>query len=491
MESPTGINRRTLLAATGATVAGGVLSTGTAYADATVRIDPAADQGSWEGWGTSLAWWANVFGDRDDFADLFFTTKTVSYNGASLPGLGLNIARYNLGASSWNQVDGASMVASPNIPRFKQIEGFWQDWRNENPASSAWNWNADAKQRAMLVKASQRGANSELFANSPMWWMCSNHNPSGAADGGNNLQSWNYRQHALHLATTARHARDQWGVTFRTVDAFNEPSSNWWKADGKQEGCHIGATIQRSVIANLRTELDRLGLTGTKVSASDETNYDLARTTWNGFDSATKGRVGQVNVHGYQGLSGRRDLLGNDVRASGKVLWNSEHGDNDGSGMMTARCLLMDFRWLKPTAWCYWQVMDPSAGWGTIRYDGSSGQSGAVETKLYVLAQFTRHIRPGMRIVNAGVDYAVAAHDPAARRLVIVAANNGSAQNLTFDLSPFGTVPNGTATRWSTLTSGSGDRYTRRQDIAVSGKLVRVPFAAGAVQTIQVDGVAR
>jgi hypothetical protein len=232
-------------------------------------------------------------------------------------------------------------------------------------------------------------------------------------------------------------------------------------------------------------------LTGVGISASDETNYDLARTTWNSFDSATKDRVRQVNVHGYQGLDGRRDLLGNDVRASGKVLWNSEHGDSDGSGMMTARCLLMDFRWLKPTAWCYWQVMDPTTGWGTIRYDGGSAQPGAVETKLYVLAQFTRHIRPGMRIINTGVDYAVAAHDATNRRLVIVAANNGSAQNLTFDLSPFGTVPNGTATRWSTLTSGSGDRYAQRQDLTVSGELIKVPFAAGAVQTIQVDGVVR
>ncbi len=491
MDSPVTIDRRTLLAAAGVTAASAVLSTGTARADATVRVDPAADQGAWEGWGTSLAWWANVFGDRDDFADLFFTTKTVSYNGASLPGLGLNIARYNLGASSWNAVGSERMVASPNIPRFKQIEGFWQDWSNEDPASSAWNWNADAKQRAMLTKATQRGAISELFANSPMWWMCSNHNPSGAADGGNNLQSWNHRQHALHLATTARRARDQWGVNFRTVDPFNEPSSGWWKADGGQEGCHIDATTQRSVIANLRTELDRVGLTGVGISASDETNYDLARTTWSSFDSATKDRVRQVNVHGYQGLDGRRDLLGNDVRAAGKVLWNSEHGDSDGSGMMTARCLLMDFRWLKPTAWCYWQVMDPTAGWGTIRYDGGSAQPGAVETKLYVLAQFTRHIRPGMRIINTGVDYAVAAHDAAARRLVIVAANNGGAQNLTFDLAPFGTVPNGTATRWSTLTSGSGDRYTRRQDLTVSGERVQVPFAAGAVQTIQVDGVVR
>jgi galactan endo-1,6-beta-galactosidase len=142
------VTRRTLFTAAGVTVAAGALGTGVAGADATVGVDPNADQGAWEGWGTSLAWWANVFGDRDDFADLFSTTKTVTYNGVALPGLGMNIARYNLGASSWNAVGSARMVASPNIPRFKQIEGFWQDWTNEDPASSAWNWNADAKQFA-------------------------------------------------------------------------------------------------------------------------------------------------------------------------------------------------------------------------------------------------------------------------------------------------------------------------------------------------------
>lgn len=490
------VTRRAVLGAAGVaagtTVAGSVLRGGAASADATVTIGPSADYGAWEGWGTSLAWWANVFGDRDDLADLFFTTKSVTYNGATLPGLGLNIARYNLGACGWNSVDGEKMTASPNIPRFKQIEGFWQDWRNTDPGSSAWNWNADAKQRAALVKATQRGATSELFANSPMWWMCLNHNPSGAADGGNNLQSWNYAQHATHLAVTARYARDHWGVNFRTVDPFNEPSSDWWKASGTQEGCHVDATVQRTVLANLRTALDSQGLTGVWISASDETSYDLARTTWGGFDAATRAVVRQVNVHGYQGTGGRRDLLYGDVHGAGKVLWNSETGDSDGTGLSVAHNICLDWTWLHPTAWVYWQVMDPSAGWGTIRYDPATATPGAVESKYYVLAQFTRHIRPGMRILSTGVGYAAAGYDQAARRLVIVAVNTGAAQSLTFDLSSFGQVTGGTGgvvPRWSTVPAG-GDRYTQRQDARLNGKLLTVPFPAGSVQTFQVDGVA-
>ncbi|MCW6010510.1 hypothetical protein K1W54_39075 [Micromonospora sp. CPCC 205371] len=485
------VTRRTLLAAAGAGAAGSALASGTARADATIAINPAADYGVWEGWGTSLAWWANVFGDRDDFADIWFTTKSVTYNGTALPGLGMNIARYNLGACSWNSVEGATMVASPNIPRFKQIEGFWLDWRNEDPASSAWNWNVDAKQRAALTKAVQRGAMAELFANSPMWWMCLNHNPSGAANGGLNLQSWNHRQHAHHLAATARRARDNWGVTFRTVDPFNEPSANWWTATGTQEGCHIDPTTQRSVLAHLRTELDRQGLGGIMISASDESLYDQAVSTWNSFDATTRGLVRQINVHGYQGSGGRPGLPYNPGRGAGEVLPGAAARDNDGTGITTARNLCLDWRWLHPTAWCYWQVMDPSSNWAAIAYDFNTLRPGAVTPKYYVLAQFTRHIRPGMRIIDTGVGYAAAGYDPAARRLVIVAVNTGAAQTLTFDLTRFGQVTGGSGgvvPRWTTVPAAS-DRYTARQDMRVNAKRVAVPFPAASVQTIQVDGV--
>lgn len=487
------IRRRTLLAATGGAVLGSALATGTAHADATIAINPANRYGTWEGWGTSLAWWGNVFGTRDDFADLFFTTKSVTYNGTSLPGLGLNIARYNLGACSWNTVNGETMTESPNIPGFKQIEGYWQDWTNEDPASSAWDWTADAAQRSMLVKATQRGAITELFANSPMWWMCYNHNPSGAADGGNNLQTWNYRQHASHLAAVALYARTNWGVNFATVDPFNEPASSWWTATGTQEGCHLDPAAQAAVLPYMRSELDKRGLTGVRISASDETNYDTARSTWASFGASTKSLVSQVNVHGYQGTGGRRDLLYTDVvTTSGKKLWNSETGDSDGTGLSMARNLCYDFRWLHPTAWCYWQVMDPSTGWAMIAYDANTLQPTTVQPKYYVMAQFSRHIRPGMTILDTGVSYAAAAYDASARRLVIVAVNTATtAQTLTFDLSRFTTVTGGSGgvvPRWNTVTGG-GDMYRPYTDVQVAGKTVSAPFAAGAVQTLQVDGV--
>ncbi len=100
---------------------------GAASSRAQVVLDPARTQGAWEGWGVSLCWWAKVFGDRDDIADLLFTTKETAVAGQRLPGLGLNIARYNAGACGWNTVDGRKMVVSKTILPFRQIEGFWLD----------------------------------------------------------------------------------------------------------------------------------------------------------------------------------------------------------------------------------------------------------------------------------------------------------------------------------------------------------------------------
>jgi galactan endo-1,6-beta-galactosidase len=460
-----------------------------APADYTTRIRPATSWGTWEGWGTSLAWWANTFGDRDDLADLLFSARSTRYGDRDVPGLALNVVRYNAGGSSTAPAGGAVMQPSPNIPRFKQIEGYWLDWLSADPASRSWNWYADAPQRNMMWKARNRGANRfELFSNSPMWWMLYNHNPSGAADGGTNLQSWNRQQHALYLATIARFAHDHWGIDFQSIDPFNEPAADWWRADNGQEGCHVDAGTQAAVIDALRAELDARGLGWIAVAASDENGYDDARRTWNALPSATRARIGRVNVHGYQYGGGRRDSLFATVNSAGKAIWNSEYGEGDASGMSLASNINLDLRWLHPTAWVYWQALD-YGGWGLIQADGSNGWLGPVNPKYFVLAQFTRHIRPGMRIIDGGEANTVAAYDAGARKLVIVTTNYGSAQWIDFDLSAFRTVAGseGLVRRWATTVGG--ESYVEHDDTDLHGKRFWSWFAAHTVQTFEIENV--
>lgn len=155
-----------------------------AAAEITTTINSATNWGTWEGWGVSLAWWAKAFGDHDDLADIFFTLNTTIFNNQTLPGLGLNIVRYNAGASSLSNITSDVMVVSPSIMKSRQVDGYWLDHHSTNSSSTSWNWDVDSNQRNMLLKARDRGVDIfELFSNSPMWWMCSNHNPSGSNGG--------------------------------------------------------------------------------------------------------------------------------------------------------------------------------------------------------------------------------------------------------------------------------------------------------------------
>ena len=62
-------------------------------ADPVVIVDPTIQYGAWEGWGTSLAWWAKVVGGFPEPARSDYMTKAFD----PVKGLGLNVVRYNIG----------------------------------------------------------------------------------------------------------------------------------------------------------------------------------------------------------------------------------------------------------------------------------------------------------------------------------------------------------------------------------------------------------
>jgi len=178
------------------------------------------------------------------------------------------------------------------------------------------------------------------------------------------------------------------------------------------------------------------------------------------------------------------------VSAAGKKLWNSEYGESDGTGSGLASNLILDLIWLHPTAWVYWQVLDVS-GWGLITADNDAKTTGAPSQKYFVLAQFTRHIRPGMTIIDGGSSYTVSAYDASAKKLVIVAVNWGSAENLNFDLSEF-TAPgvNGALVqRWETQIGSSGTQYAAFNDTFINGTQFSSNFAQNVIMTFEVQNV--
>src|SRR5690606_28746456 len=265
----------------------------------------------------------------------------------------------------------------------------------------------------------------------------------------------------------------------------------------KQEGCHVSAPEQIKVLPLLRAALDAQGLAGLPIAASDESFYDEAVATWKAYTPEAKALVTQVNVHGYQGAKGNRDALHRIVRADGKRLWNSEHGDKDPAGLELAQNLHRDFARLHPTAWCYWQPVDGGrygkggSGWGLIDADMNEGRILKTNTKFFVLAHYARHIRPGMIILDSGDPHTVAAYDAAARRLVLVSLNeNTTGHTVRYDLGAF-TALDGRIDGWLTEITGDSRYKSGVTNAGLKGSILTVRFPARSVQTLELRATSR
>jgi len=403
-------------------------------------VDPShvRDHGTWEGWGTSLCWWAAVPWETprpDVIADLLFTREdvirfqTTTHGTYELPGLGMTIARYNAGASGQGMKEGKLYEA-------RKMPGFWTDMKKGD--ASTWDWDRDQKQVDMLRQAKERGANIfELFSNSPMWWMCHTECPAGSLSGiKDNLKREHYRDFAHYLVSIVVYAKSEWGIDFKYIAPFNEPSSHWWKMSNNQEGCRFGHFSQSQLLEEIHnmihnlvryrmtTEAASQALRDLELAASDENQYDQAIDTWDSLEDVARDTISKINVHGYQEKDGERHMLHQKAATSGKKLWNSEYADSDATGLSLAQNLNLDFHHLHPTAWVYWQALD-SGAWGLVRANPGDRWAGHPNAKLFVLAHYSRHILPGMRIlhVEANDQNSVAAYNDDEKKLVIVSLN--------------------------------------------------------------------
>ncbi|KAG7401606.1 hypothetical protein PHYBOEH_000138 [Phytophthora boehmeriae] len=436
---------------------------------------------------------------------MLFTNKSSVNLGEStegLPALGFNVARYNIGGSGSNVIDDSgteiAMKTSESMPAFKTIETFWLDWINKDPTSTSWNWSLDAKQRAMLKLASDRGVDVlEAYSNSPPWWMTNNLATAGGDDGtADNLQASYKESFALYLATVVSEAKKNWGVNFAYVSPFNEASSRAWKFPESQEACHVSIATQSEISTLLRKQLDTLGLQDVLISGAEEKNPETSLYTLttmiqdglSGYDSIRK-----FNVHGSDGLTpyagtGRDKLFG--LSSQQKLIWDSQYADEDATGLTLAENIARDINEMRATAFVYRQAFD-SGVVGLIQSNPWDNWIGTANAKYYVMAHYSRHIRPGMIILNPPLQdpLTVVAYDKAAKVLVLVASNPGEAQTNTINLEDVSYVY-GPVNAWTTETADGGVRYkTSSYDISfgVSTRFT-VDFPAASIMTFEIHG---
>ncbi|HYP76160.1 MAG TPA: glycoside hydrolase [Polyangiaceae bacterium] len=393
-----------------------------------VKVDPALRQQKFEGWGTSLCWWANNVGGwaadkRNALVDLVADP---------VKGLGYNVFRYNIG--------GGENPAHTHMEAFRDMPGF-------EAADGTFDWTVDANQRAVALRLAERGTGVifEAFSNSPPYWMTTSGCASGSTDGSNNLKAGSYDAFADYLVQVVKHYRDAFGISFRTIEPLNEPNASWWKANGSQEGCHFSPANQQTIVKAVSAALQSNGVTMTQVSASDENSMDDAYNNLKAFDAKSSESLAQINVHSYAGS--KRAELRALATSKSKRLWQSESGplsvtlDNDtDAALFMAGRIITDLKELQPEAWIDWQVADPGRNWASFAVNNGQ-QSFTLLKRFYMHSGFSRYIRPGatfIRIDNADM---VAAQAADGSQVALVVRNADSAsKSFTFDLTALASV---------------------------------------------------
>ena len=451
-----------------------ILSAQSPVKEAEIRLDPAASNGSpfnggvFEGWGTSLCWWANRIGYSDKLTDAavdaFFDPGK---------GLGLNIARYNIG--------GGDDPAHTHITRSdSNMPGFAQPVRSQDGAFEVdddgiaiyqYDWDRDKNQMNVLTKILARNPDTlvEAFSNSPPYFMTW----SGCSSGGrgahkdNNLRPEYVAPFAEFLADVVQHMRNDLHIRLNSIEPFNEPSSGFWGAySNKQEGCDFKDNKFKSeVILALDKALRRRGVRdGINLAVTDETSMDLAIDTYKALTSEAKQAVDRINTHSYSGS--RRTEMRELAAGENKHLWMSEVDGNATAGgqasgdmggpLWLAKRIIADMNGMRPSAWVIWQVIDRHRSDFNAAERANTSLSGSYwglgiadhfEEKLllgkryYAFGQFTRYIRPGDRII-ASSPYTLAAYNRESGRIAIVAVNDsGSERPVRFDLRTFNRIP--------------------------------------------------
>jgi len=416
-----------------------------------------------EGWGTSLCWWANVVGgytNREEYADLAFKQ------------LGLNIVRYNIG--------GGENPARSNTMEFRaRVPGF-------QPEPGKWDWSADANQRWMLRAAVARGANHVVaFANSPPHWMTVSGSVTGAKNGADdNLRREFEAPFADYIATVVSNLAVLDKVKFDTVTPMNEPSANWWKLGNRQEGAHMSAGQQARMVKLLRAALDRHGVRATVLATEDNDE----RSTWecfSAYDSVALSNVSHIATHTYSANDSLR--LRQLAEATGKPLWVSEYGDGERSGLQLARRIRDDIVQKRARAWIYWQFADNAGTWGMVvnRLNGRD-PSYRLTRKFHVMAQFSRFIRPGCQIVQADDADSLAAYDRNRRELIVVAVNDQSAaRTVAYKLAGLAT----TAGEVSSYRTSQREDVAAQPPIAIAEGMFTARLPARSVSTFVIPNV--
>jgi O-glycosyl hydrolase len=380
--------------------------------------------GEFEGWGTSLCWWGHFLGKSLEDDEIDSVVKAL-YDEDE--GLGLNIARFNIGGGDDPEHNHQREYDGRDMPGFSDKDGNW-------------NFDADKGQIEVLRKCIKYGADTlEAFSNSPPYFMTK----SGCSSGGDdpnedNLAVEKYPEFAAYLADVIKYLKDEYDIDFDTLEPMNEPGTNYWQYGSWQEGCHFDAKNHSALITACRKALDERGLESVGVAASDETSISKAAENLSVYTEEALSILSQVNTHSYH-VGSYSSLREAALKAGKKIHMTEFDGDssigenagNMGPALWLSQKITDDLRGLEASAWVLWQAVAMAypnshrdAGyWNIAQYDPETKTFEPFK-KYYAYKQYTSFIRPGDTLVKTDSDNVLSAVNESEGKLVYVITNS-------------------------------------------------------------------
>ena len=411
------------------------------------------NNGIFEGWGTSLCWWAHRIGYSDVLteksADLFFGEN----------GLNLNIMRYNIGGGD-----------DPTHAHIKRTDSKVPGWLkyDKDKDEYIYDYNADRNQLNVLKAAYKKAGKDafvEVFSNSPPYFMTK----SGCSSGNfnpneNNLKEECYKDFAEYIADVTEYINNVLNIKVSSVSPMNEPNTDYWKHfSEKQEGCHYDCgESQNRIILETAKAIKNKGLNHIQIVASDETSTDKQLEEYLNYTDEVKAVIDRVSTHTY----GTEKIaeLGKLMKEEKRNLWMSETDWSDtagknagemGAALWLAKKIIFDINNLSPSAWVIWLTIDhhkskdgylgnkdsgfPSTkkGYWGLAFAEHDKKEIVLTKKYYAMGQFSKFIRPGDTIIHCN-DNTLAAFNSKTNEVKIVCVNCSAKElPITVDLTDF------------------------------------------------------
>lgn len=474
-----------------------------------VKVTPknasVTNNGKFQGWGTSLIWWANRMGYSEklanDAADLFFNSEK---------GIGYNIMRYNIG--------GGDDPTHHHITRTDSMIPGWMKW-DEEKQEFVYDYEADKNQLNVLCKAIEAAGEDayvEVFSNSPPYFMCVSGCSSGSVDPKtNNLKDDCYEAFAEYMAHVSWYMQNKMGIKVSSVAAMNEPNITCWNAfSEKQEGCHFDAgEKQNRILQAIAKAFDEKGMGHVEVTASDETSTDLALLAYQLYYDETRKVIDRISSHSYG--ESRMAELGELMKADGRNIWMSEvdggHVAGEDAGEMGAalwlsKKVIRDMNGLSPSGWVIWLVIDHHISkdgymgnkdngmpdinkgyWGLAVADHDK-QEIILTQKYYAMGQFSRYIRPGDTIIHCNNEDVLAAYNQETGKIVVVAVNDTAQEKIMqADFADFEKVGASAKVIRTSGNSADGEKWADVGTEAVKDQSLEMKLKPNSVTTFVIE----